>query len=353
VKETMSASAKKQFNIGLAGLGFMASTHIKAYRQLPNAIIHAVCNPSGRNLDGDLSKVMGNVGSPDPVRLDMSQVKATRRFEELLDDPSVDVVDICTPTYTHVEMALAALKAGQHVICEKPLARSFAEAKAIADAAETSQGMFMPAMCIRFWPEWAWLKQAIDQERYGKILSARFRRVAEPPGWGQAHFGSGEKSGGALLDLHIHDTDFVQCCFGRPLAVYSQGYSKTTGAIDHVVTQYTTRSGAIVHAEGTWAMTPGFGFNMAFTANFERATADYDISRPAGEALKLYEQGEPPKAIKPDGADGYVGELAYFLGCIERGVRPSVVTARDGASAVEICEAEEASVKSGQLVALS
>jgi predicted dehydrogenase len=100
-------------------------------------------------------------------------------------------------------------------------------------------------------------------------------------------------------------------------------------------------------------MTPGFGFNMAFTANFERATADYDISRPAGEALKLYEQGEPPKAIKPDGADGYVGELAYFLGCIERGVRPSVVTARDGASAVEICEAEEASVKSGQLVALS
>ncbi|MGV3771979.1 MAG: Gfo/Idh/MocA family protein, partial [Verrucomicrobiales bacterium] len=214
----MSVSDKKQFKIGLVGLGFMAATHIKAYRQLPNAAIHAVCNPSGRNLDGDLSKVMGNVGNADPVRLDMSQIKGTTKFEDLINDPEIDVIDICTPTFTHVDMAIAALQSGKHVLCEKPLARTFAQASKIAEAAEKSKGIFMPAMCIRFWPEWAWLKAAIENGTYGKVLGARFRRMAEPPGWGHGHFGSGEKSGGALLDLHIHDVDFVQYCFGKPLA---------------------------------------------------------------------------------------------------------------------------------------
>lgn len=345
-------SAEKQFRIGIVGLGFMAATHIKAYRQLPNAQLYAVCNPSGRNLDGDLSKVMGNVGTPDPVKLDMTKVKGTTRFEDLLNDPSVDVIDICTPTFTHVDMAVAALKAGKHVLCEKPLARTFAQASAIADAAEKAKGFFMPAMCIRFWPEWAWLKAAIDDDRFGKVLSARFRRVAEPPAWGQGHFGSGEKSGGALLDLHIHDVDFVHYCFGRPSSVYAQGYSKFSGAIDHVVAQYTTKGGAIVHAEGTWAMTPGFGFNMSFTANFEKATVDYDIGREAADRLKVFEQGQPGKNVKAEGIDGYVGEMSYFLDCIAKGKKPTVVTARDGAAAVELCEAEEQSIRSGQLVRL-
>ena len=63
----------------------------------------------------------------------------------------------------------------------------------------------MPAMCLRFWPEWKWVKDAIDEDRYGRPLSARFRRVAEAPAWGQNSFLDGEKSGGGLLDLHIHD----------------------------------------------------------------------------------------------------------------------------------------------------
>ncbi|MGV3774830.1 MAG: gfo/Idh/MocA family oxidoreductase, partial [Verrucomicrobiales bacterium] len=136
-------------------------------------------------------------------------------------------------------------------------------------------------------------------------------------------------------------------------AVYAHGYSKFSGAIDHVVSQFTTKSGAIVHAEGSWAMTPGFGFNMAFTANFERATVDYDIARGAADCLKVYEQGQPGHSVKAEGVDGYVGELKYFLDCIEKGVKPSVVTAWDGATAVEICEAEEASIKAGLPVKLS
>ena len=209
----------------------------------------------------------------------------------------------------------------------------------------------MPAMCLRFLPEWVWLKQAIDSKAYGKALAARFRRVAQPPGWGQKFFLDGKLSGGALLDLHIHDTDFIQFCFGRPHSVFSTGFSKVSGAIDHVVTQYQVASGASVSAEGSWAMTEGFGFQMSYTAIFEHATADFDIARGA-DALKLFEKGKEPRALGLSGQDGYLGELKYMLECVRSGTPPSTVTPQDGASAVEICEAEEHSANSRKIVSL-
>lgn len=333
-------------NIGIVGLGFMAATHLKAYRQIKGARIAALCSPSGRNLDGDFSKVAGNVGSNEPLKLDMSSIKAYRDFAEMLDDAKIEVIDICAPTLAHPDLAIAALRAGKHVLCEKPLARTSSEARRIVDAAKKARGFFMPAMCLRFWPEWAWLQKAIAGNVYGPVLAARFRRVTEPPGWGQHNFLDGKKSGGALLDLHIHDTDFVQYCFGRPKSVFSTGYSKVSGAIDHVVTQYEVKSGAVVHAEGTWAMTPGFGFNMSFTVNFKSATADYDIVR-GKDALKLFKEGAAPRTISCPGGDGYIGELKHFIECVRQKKPPTIVTALDGLRAVEICEAEGKSIQSG------
>lgn len=337
--------------IGLIGLGFMAATHIRAYRQLEGVRIATLCNPSGRHLDGDFTNVAGNVGATDPVKLDMTGVTATKNFADLLNDPGLDVIDICAPTKAHEALAIAALRAGKHVLCEKPLARTATAARAIVEAAAQAKGFFMPAMCLRFWPEWAWLRQAIAEQRYGRVLAARFRRVAEPPAWGKNTFHNGAESGGGLFDLHIHDTDFVQACFGRPRSVFSTGYVKFTGAIDHVVTQYEVDGGAIVHAEGSWAMTAGFGFNMSYTVNFERATADYDIARGA-DALRLSEEGQPARVVACPGGDGYLGELKHFLEAIRTGVAPSVVTARDGLGSVEICEAEEKSVHERRIVPL-
>src|SRR6266446_2289518 len=315
-------------NVGIVGLGFMAATHIKAYRQLPGARIAAICNPSGRHLDGDFSNVAGNVGGGDPVKLDLAGVQATRTLSDLLQNPAIHLIDICAPTKAHHELSLAALQAGKHVLCEKPLARSARLAREIADAAAAARTFFMPAMCMRFWPGWDWLQAAIRDEAYGKTLAARFRRVAEPPGWGQKNFFFGAESGGALFDLHVHDTDFVQFCFGRPRSVFSTGYVKFSGAIDHVVTQYQVDSGATVQAEGGWAMAPGFGFSMSFTVNFQNATADYDLVR-GKDALRLIEKGQA-RTIPCDGPDGYVGELRHLLEAIQSGKPPTIVSARDG-----------------------
>jgi len=338
-------------HIGIVGLGFMAATHLRAYRQVEGVRVAALCNPSGRHLDGDFTTVAGNVGATDPVKLDMTGITATRDYAELLKNPEIHAIDICAPTQVHASLAVAALEAGKHVLCEKPLARTVAAAREIFAAASKADGIFMPAMCLRFWPEWAWLHKAITGQNYGPVLAARFRRVAEPPGWGKNTFFDGAQSGGALFDLHVHDTDFVAHCFGRPRSVFSAGYTKFSGAIDHVVTQYEVAGGAIVHAEGSWAMTPGFGFNMSYTVNFERATADYDSARGA-DGLRLSEAGQPARSVPFNAPDGYVGELRHFAECIRAGKPPVVVTARDGLTSVEICEAEERSVQTHQIVQL-
>ncbi len=342
----------KAVNIGIVGLGFMAATHLRAYRQVEGAHIAALCNPSGSHLDGDFSKVSGNVGANEPVKLDMQGIQASRNFAELLANPEIHLIDICAPTRAHHELSLAALRAGKHVLVEKPLARSVKLAREITEAAARAKGFFMPAMCVRFWPEWAWLRKAIKEETYGKVLAARFRRVAEPPAWGQKNFFKGAESGGALFDLHIHDTDFVQFCFGRPKSVFSMGYSKFSGAIDHVITQYQVGSSAAVHAEGSWAMMAGFGFSMGYTVNFERGTADYDSAR-GPEALRVFEPGNSPRTVSCEGPDGYVRELRHMVEAVQTGTPPSVVTAQDALSAVEICDAEEESIRLQKIVSIS
>ena len=107
-----------------------------------------------------------------------------------------------------------------------------------------------------------------------------------------------------------------------------------------------------MHAEGAWAMTEGFGFNMSYTVNFETATADYDLVRGV-DALRICEKGKSAQFVKCDGPDGYVRELQHILECIQQSKAPTVVTAADALKAIEICEAEEKSVLTRQMVALS
>jgi len=342
---------KNEIQIAVVGLGFMGVTHLKAYQKIPGARIVAVCDAVRQPVDGVLAGVGGNVGSDDAVRLDMNEVKAYRHLEEVLGDEKVDVVDICLPTSEHPRCSIAALQGGKHVVCEKPLARTSALARDIVQAAEASSTYFLPAMCMRFWPGWDWLRETVQTGTYGRVLAARFRRVSSPPAWSKATYLKGSDSGGALLDLHIHDVDFIQYCFGRPLRVYAQGVSKLSGAIDHVVCQFDLGEGAAISAEGSWIMGEGFGFNMAFTVIWERAMADYDLRR-GPDALMLYEDGKEPCTITPSGIDGYVGELTHMVECIQAGRPPHRVTAREALQAVELCEAEERSIRTGTVVTL-
>ncbi len=338
-------------NIGIIGLGYMAATHIKALRKVQGARLVALCSPSGKRLDGDFSDVSGNLDGQEPLKLDMTQIKAFSSYAEMLADPEINVIDICSPTTTHRELAIAALRAGKHLIVEKPMARTSEEAREMAAAAAFNKRLLMPAMCLRFWPEWAWLREAIKEELYGKVLAAKFSRIAEPPAWGKGHFHDGRKSGGALLDLHVHDVDFIRACFGHPKSVSAQGYTKFSGAMDHVVASYEVASGAMVHAEGGWAMSHGFGFQMSFLVNFENATVSYDLARLKG-ALRVHRNGET-EVIEVAEGDGYIGELQHFVDVMHGAQLTTSVDAEDGVGALLVCEAALRSIQDQRRVPVS
>jgi predicted dehydrogenase len=345
----MSAATEKTVNVAVVGLGFMGVTHLRAYLANPQARVVAVCDAVRVPVNGVLAGVSGNIKKSDDIDLG-PDVRVYRTTEDLLADADVELVDLCTPTPLHAPQVIAALNAGKHVICEKPLARTSAEAREILQVAANSPGILMPAFCMRFWPGWSWLKQVVEEQTYGKVLAARFRRDSAMPAWSQqGTYSGGQDLGGALFDLHIHDADFVNHLFGKPAGVFSSGVLAASGAINHVITQYDYPGGPSVCAEGSWLMAKGF--NMAYTLFCEQATIDFDLARGA-DALKVTETGKDPRVVDAGEGDGYSKEIDYVIECVAGGEKPSVVTAIDGLTALEICEAEEQSIRSGQLVKL-
>jgi len=332
--------------IGVIGLGMMGRTHIGVYDKHPDAQLVAIADIDPKRAAGDLSSAWSNIETDGSNQLPMDRIKGTTDYRDLLAMDDVDVVDVCVPTPDHAEIAIAALEAGKHVVCEKPLARIVKDAEAIAKAARSAKGYFMPAMCIRFWGQYAWLKKAVEDGRYGLVKSAMFRRLGTlPPGW----FRKGEMSGGAMLDLHVHDVDFVYYLLGKPRSVYSSGYAGGTGAIDHVMTQYAYDDVPLVVTEGCWTVSDGWGFNMSYLVNFENATADFDFGR--DKKLLVATDGKRQE-IRGEDVAGYDAELNYFLDCVKNKRSPTVVTADDAVEGLRIVDAETKSIATGKIVKL-
>ncbi|MCB1120048.1 MAG: Gfo/Idh/MocA family oxidoreductase [Verrucomicrobiae bacterium] len=339
--------------VGIIGLGMMGQMHLAAWSAIRGSNVRMVADTDKRRAAGDFSGSWSNMDGG-ATSIDFSKVTGTTDPFELIASEDIDLVDICVPTPFHLDLALAAIKAGKHVLCEKPLARTAADARRIARAAEKGTGHFLPAMCLRFWPEWAWLKKEVEKGTYGKVISAHFHRVgALPPGW----FGNGELSGGAILDLHLHDTDFIHHVFGMPQGVSSGGWVGSSGCVDHVHTRYLYEGGPVVTAEGSWAAAATAPFEMTYQVLFEDASADYRSRRPEAP-LMLYRNGKgnrkppEPRAVKCPGADGYQNEMRYLAECIRKGTTPEVVTPTEAAESIRIVEAETRSVLSGRMVRL-
>src|SRR5687768_11169533 len=228
--------------VGVIGLGFMGATHVAAYHAAArdgfDCQLTAVCDPKAHRRRGELGDVGGNIDTAGKTSLafDPTNVAAYERPEELLADPNVDLVSICTRTDSHADLCLRALRAGKHVLVEKPVSLKVEEIREIDRVANDSDRTCMPAMCVRYWPGWSWVKDRIDDGSLGRVLSATFDRLAPAPSWGTG--ADPAVTGGALIDFHIHDADFVRWCFGPPASVSSAGRTGARGGIDHVTTIY-------------------------------------------------------------------------------------------------------------------
>lgn len=262
--------------IGIIGYGFMGRTHARAYQSARrdgySCRLVAIADSSLRTLS-DADDSSGNLET-DAHPVDFSGVTLYRDASELLADPAIDVVSVCTHTDTHVDIAIESLRAGKHVLVEKPIAIDPAQVQRLADEASKHDLVCMPAMCMRYWPAWVKLHELIQSRRYGRVRSAEFHRMGSRPGWAEEFYADEARSGGALYDLHIHDTDFIVHCFGLPDSV------STSGDGLHLSTIYHYHEGPVhVLAQGAWDHQPSVGFRMRCTIVCEQATLDFDISR--------------------------------------------------------------------------
>jgi len=333
--------------VGLIGAGFIGRNHFNQYEKLTRrAKVVALCDKEADRRSGDWSNVGGNIGDAQGTKRDLGNIRQYANWHDLLEDPDVQLVDICVPTYLHAEMATAALQAGKHVLCEKPMALTVEECDRVLGVAAKAKGLFMIAQCIRFWPECVYLKQAIDDGRFGKLKALNLRRQASTPDYSLNNWLLDPKlSGGAILDLHVHDTDWMLHLLGKPQAIAAQTCERD-GSTDRVHSLWYYGPDLVAQLEGYWDMPPAFGFNMGFTARFEKAAILFELS--TGKPLTVFKSdgtSETP-AMAPN--DGYFNEIDYFLGCIEKGTAPTISTPAESREAVRMALAEKESARTGQ-----
>ncbi len=337
----------KKIGIGLIGLGFMGSTHFRIYQAMGNAQVTALADVDADKRRGDISKVVGNIGNADNSQpLDLTGIKVYESGLELINDPAVDIVDICTPTPTHADLIAAALAAGKHVFAEKPFARDLAQAEKIKAAAAKAKTFLNFGMCVRAWPEYRYAYEQFKAGAYGKMRSATFRRLS-PDISGTAWdnwFMDGKRSGGALLDMHLHDTDEVVYFFGRPKAVSASGVNiVSNGAIDHVITIYHFDNDTLVEAEGSWAATKQTPFEMSFQIICEKA-----VIRLMSEGFKIYWRDGRIETPQVEATTGWHKELQYFVDCVQNGVKPDKYqTFENVLDGFKVVMAEQQSVEAG------
>lgn len=271
-------------------------------------------------------------------------------LEELL--TAVDVVDICTPTPAHAEIAHAALDAGCHVICEKPLTLSAEDSRSVVEHAERAGLRLFPAHVVRYFPQYAAAKRAIDNGAIGTPAVLRYERTGAAPqqGW----YADDAASGGIVMDQMIHDLDQAIWIAGPVTSVYAQqseGSGPELVRAAHVV--LTHGSGALSHCRGLWGP-PGTAFRYTFDLAGDAGRLQYDSAGDPGVVLDevAASRDSDEGGYLPDVSgmrSPYAEEIHEFVGAI-RSTGDARVSAADGAYVVEVAHAAIESLRTGRRV---
>lgn len=331
--------------VAIIGMGFMGAMHAQCYRQIPQAQLVAFVDVDPQRAQ----KVADDVGLKLPIY---------KNLKELFSKEEVDVVDICLPTDLHATYALEAIAAGKNVFCEKPFALTVAEAKKVRDAAKKKKVKMQIGQVLRFWPEYVAFTEFVKSKKAGKLLSLTLQRRAGAPTYSSNQWLlNGKRSGGAALDLHIHDTDFVLSLLGKPKSVSSRGTVDKRG-MTHIFTTYDYGKSPIVHAEGGWNYSDTWGFQMAFQAVFEKGAVEMDSSKSPSMTYVL--EGKPRETLEVQqvkagsstaktgnisSLGGYFLELEYFIDCLEKKKAPAIATPDQALESVRVTLAEIVSAK--------
>ncbi|MEL6309569.1 MAG: Gfo/Idh/MocA family oxidoreductase [Chloroflexota bacterium] len=330
--------------IGLVGTGSMGHAHAPSWKLL-------------KNIGAELVGVVSNRSESTQAFAEQYDIRAYDTLDALIAD--VDILDICVPTNLHKDMTLKAASAGKHVICEKPMALSIADAQAMIDACREANVHLYIAHVVRFISQYQLAKHSIDSGQIGTPCVIRLSRAGYQPrkktdNW----FTDESRSGGMMLDLMVHDYDYARWIGGNVKRVYARSVRGTTPDApgDYALVTLRFEDSAIAHIEGGWAYPVGF-----FRTSMDIAGTDGVIEFMSDNAQSLYTHLANPPDVEADevavpaakAADSpFTAQLRNFYNAIVHDEAP-VVTAEEALLALEVGLAAIESAKTGKPVTLN
>ena len=341
--------------VGIAGIGFMGMIHYLAYQKIRGVKVTALCEQDRKRLAGDWRTIKGNFG-PQGEMMDLSGIARYADLDEMLADPNLDMIDICLPPAWHAKVAVAALKAGKHVFCEKPIALGPADANRMVVAAKKARKLLSIGQVLAFFPEYQYAYKAITGGKYGRLLGGHFKRIISDPVW-MKDFYDPQKCGGPMLDLHVHDAHYIRLVCGMPKAVQSVGTMRGE-VVERFSTQFLYDPPRMVTASCGVIDQQGRPFTHAYEIYLEKATLlfDYAAIAKVGDAVTpltvLLNNGNVlrPKLGSGDPVDAFAVELSEAVRAV-RSNKPSPLLAGELArDAVVLCQKQTESVVRGRAV---
>lgn len=306
--------------VAILGYGFMGLTHLLAWRLIEGCEVVGVWGRDYSRLKNFCEKY---------------DVRPIRDLDRLLRDESVNIVDVCTPTYTHREFVVMSVEAGKNVIVEKPIALSIQEADEMISKSRRHGVKFMVAHVLRFFPDYMRVKDLVEQHAVGSVASMRAHRVGPAPSW-SSWFLDRSKSGGVVIDLAIHDIDyFIWVKKSMPISVYSKVANlvhKDYEVDDYALITMRFPDGAIGFVEASWAMPQTFPFTMKLEIIGDKGMLQLDNHSPV--PLRMWtskgEETFSPESLQVGlggqflPLDPFYRELSYFARCVREDLEVEV-----------------------------
>lgn len=343
--------------VGIAGIGFMGWIHWLAYQTINDVEVVAIATPEADRRAGDWTAIQGNFGPPGE-QVDLSQVRTYENLESMLGDDSLelDFVDICLPPAMHGDAIVAAAYAGVHVFCEKPLALTLADCDRAVAACDNNGKRLLVGQVLPFFTEFQYAREAIASGIYGKLLGGSFKRVISDPQW-LKHFYDPNVIGGPLFDLHVHDAHFIRLLFGMPTGVFSCGRVRGE-VVDYCNSIFKFEDPEIAVACTCGVINQqGRPFTHGFEIHLEKATLQFEFQSfvDIPESMPLKVLAEDGNVIRPELGDGdpihaFGREIAEVVRCLSDGESSDVLNGRLARDAIEICQIQSQSVKTGKFV---
>ncbi len=332
-------------NYGIIGFGGLGKSHFFGYEKIRNRV--DVCLKALCDVRKEMFETSTETNISDKQKdLDLKDYNIYYDAEEMLEKEKLDFVLVVVPTYLHEEISVMAMKKGVHVFCEKPMSLTVEACSNMIETAKQNNVRLMIGHCLRFGAPYVKAKQIIDSKEYGEVVRADFYRLSGQPVWGfENWFMDSDKSGGAALDLHIHDADYILYSLGKPKSVRSQA-THCAAKFDSIVTSY-EYDDKVVTATGEWGSPRGYRFSAGFFIKMEKATLELK----AGE-LTLYKEGENVEKINIDGDSGYVNEVVEFAESIINNKESEINPASASLEAVSLVLKEKESALTGEKVLL-